>query len=167
MTHKIGVDGGGTKTERFLQNSAGFVPAGLVGVAAGREVPRYDGARGVHQDELRLGATTVDADLMSHDFAGGTSRICSAGEGKPDRFSAYTYASGEVRAVARDIFLDGNTWRHSHSVDKRPVVADLSLGFVLHWPRFQVAYTQDYRTKEFYGQLRRDVFGSVGFSFSR
>ena len=86
--------------------------------------------------------------------------------GEPDRFSMYTYASSEVRAVARDIFLDGNTWRASHSVDKRPLVADLSLGFVLHWPRFQVTYTQNYRTKEFYGQPRRDVFGSVGFSFS-
>ncbi|MDI1337222.1 MAG: lipid A deacylase LpxR family protein [Lacunisphaera sp.] len=89
-----------------------------------------------------------------------------ANDGGPDRFSAYTYASGEVRAIARDIFLDGNTWRDSPSVAKRPVVADLSLGFVLHWPRFQLAYTQNYRTKEFYGQLRRDVFGSVGFSFS-
>ena len=87
-------------------------------------------------------------------------------DGGPDRFSAYVYASGEVRAVARDIFLDGNTWRASPSVDKRPVVADLNLGFVLHWPRFQLAYTQNYRTKEFYGQDRRDVFGSVGFSFS-
>ena len=87
--------------------------------------------------------------------------------GSPERFSAYVYASGEARAVARDIFLDGNTWRASHSVDKRPVVADLNLGFVLHWPRFQLAYTQNYRTKEFYGQDRRDVFGSVGFSFSR
>jgi hypothetical protein len=88
-------------------------------------------------------------------------------EGTPDCFSAYAYASGEVRAVARDIFLDGNTWRASHSVDKRPFVADLSLGFVLHWPSFQLAYTQNYRTKDFYGQVRRDVFGSVGFSFSR
>jgi hypothetical protein len=90
-----------------------------------------------------------------------------ANDGTPSRFSVYTYASGEVRAVARDIFLDGNTWRSSHSVDKRPVVADLNLGFVLHWPRFQIAYTQNYRTKEFYGQPHRDVFGSVGFSFSR
>jgi len=88
-------------------------------------------------------------------------------DGSPDRFSAYIYASGEARAVARDLFLDGNTWRASPSVDKRPVVADLNLGFVLHWPRCQLAYTQNYRTKEFYGQLRRDVFGSVGFSFSR
>lgn len=88
-------------------------------------------------------------------------------EGGPARFSAYVYASGEVRAVARDIFLDGNTWRAGPSVDKRPVVADLSLGFVLAWPRFQLAYTQNYRTKDFYGQAHRDVFGSIGFSFSR
>lgn len=86
--------------------------------------------------------------------------------GGPARFGAYAYASTEVRAIARDLFLDGNTWRASHSVDKRPVVADLNLGVVLHWPRFRLAYTQNYRTKEFYGQLRRDVFGSVGFSFS-
>ena len=90
-----------------------------------------------------------------------------ANDGGPARFSAYTYVSGEVRVVGRDLFLDGNTWRHSHSVDKRPVVADFSLGFVLHWPRFQIAYTQNYRTKDYYGQLRRDVFGSLGFSFSR
>ncbi|AOS43960.1 hypothetical protein Verru16b_01020 [Lacunisphaera limnophila] len=90
-----------------------------------------------------------------------------ANDGSPDRFSAYTYASGEVRAVARDLFLDGNTWRDSPSVRKRPVVADLSLGFVLHWPEFQIAYTQNYRTKDFYGQRRRDVFGSVGLSYSR
>ena len=90
-----------------------------------------------------------------------------ANDGSPGRFSAYTYVSGEVRVVARDIFLDGNTWRDSHSVDKRPVVADFSVGFVLHWPGFQFTYTQNYRTKDFYGQPRRDVFGSVGFSFTR
>lgn len=84
----------------------------------------------------------------------------------PRGFGGYFYASGEGRAIARDIFLDGNTWKESHSVDKRPVVADLNLGFVLHWPRFQIAYTQNYRTKEFYGQSRRDVFGSVGISYS-
>lgn len=81
-------------------------------------------------------------------------------------FTAYLFAHGEVRAVARDIFLDGNTWRDSHSVRKRPVVADFSLGFVVGWPRFQVTYMQDYRAKEFYGQQKRDVFGSVGVSWT-
>lgn len=83
------------------------------------------------------------------------------------RFSAQVYASGELRAIGRDIFLDGNTWRDSPSIDKRPLMADLSFGFVLSWPSFQIAYTQNYRTKEFYGQPRRDVFGSVGITFSR
>jgi lipid A 3-O-deacylase len=83
----------------------------------------------------------------------------------PRRFSAHVFASGETRAVARDIFLDGNTWKYSHRVDKRPVVADLSLGLVLSWPKFQITYTQNYRTKEFYGQPKRDVFGSIGFTF--
>lgn len=81
-------------------------------------------------------------------------------------FTAYLFAHGELRAVARDIFLDGNTWRDSHSVDKRPVVADVSLGFVVGWPAFQLTYTQNYRTKEFYGQARRDVFGSIGLSWA-
>ena len=85
--------------------------------------------------------------------------------GTLQRFSAQVYASGEARAVARDIFLDGNTWQASPSVDKREIVADLNLGFVLSWPKFQIAYTQNYRTKEFYGQAQRDVFGSIGFSF--
>lgn len=88
------------------------------------------------------------------------------------RFSIYFFGNSEVRAVARDIFLDGNSWRASLSVDKRPIVADLNIGLVVRVPLagrrlkgLQVAYTQNYRTKEFYGQLHRDVFGSVGISF--
>ncbi len=76
-------------------------------------------------------------------------------------FGAYAFAMADVRAVARNIFLDGNTWRSSHSVEKRPVVADLAAGFALNWTRFRLIYSQNYRTKEFYGQPRRDVFGSV------
>ena len=95
--------------------------------------------------------------------AGGA--IANAG---PSRgFSAHIFASAEVRAVARNIFLDGNTWRDSHSVDKRPVIGDLSAGLVLAWPAFQFTYTQDMRTREYYGQDKRDVFGSVAVTFFR
>jgi lipid A 3-O-deacylase len=95
--------------------------------------------------------------------AGGA--IANAG---PSRgFSAHLFASAEVRAVARNIFLDGNTWQDSHSVDKRPVIGDLSAGLVLAWPAFQFTYTQDMRTREYYGQDKRDVFGSVAVTFFR
>ena len=81
-------------------------------------------------------------------------------------FFTYVFVSAETRAIARDITLDGNTWRASASVPKRPVVADLNLGFAVGSPKFQLTYTQNYRTREFYGQPQRDVFGSVGLTWS-
>ncbi|HKB55951.1 MAG TPA: lipid A deacylase LpxR family protein [Lacunisphaera sp.] len=106
------------------------------------------------------------------DFGADLIRPAGGGLVSAHRFSAYFFGSGETRAVARDIFLDGNTWRDSLSVAKRPVVADLNLGLVLRMPLtgarlkgLQLTYTQNYRTKEFYGQLQRDVFGSVGITF--
>jgi hypothetical protein len=87
-------------------------------------------------------------------------------------YSLYLFGSTEGRAVARNIFLDGNTWQDSLSVDKRPLVADLNIGLVLRTPfsgthlkGLQIAYIQNYRTKEFYGQVKGDVFGSIGVSF--
>jgi hypothetical protein len=93
--------------------------------------------------------------------AGGA--IANAGPARG--FSAHLFASAEVRAVARNLFLDGNTWRDSHAVDKRPVIGDFSAGLVLAWPSFQFTYTQDMRTREYYGQDKRDVFGSVAVTF--
>src|SRR3546814_17784538 len=45
-----------------------------------------------------------------------------------DDFGWYFFAGAEGRIVARNIFLDGNTFKDSHSVDKRPLVADLQAG---------------------------------------
>ena len=50
---------------------------------------------------------------------------------KPDsKIGWYLFAGIEGRAVARNIFLDGNTFRDSHSVDKRPIVGDFQVGLV-------------------------------------
>ena len=83
----------------------------------------------------------------------------------------YFFASSDVRAVGRNIFLDGNTFGSSPSVDKRPLVADLNVGLALRIPArlgkikaMQLIYAQNYRTKEFYGQAMRDVFGSVSIA---
>ena len=120
------------------------------------------------QTHLAGGATARAGWRLPADF--GPDLIRPGGGNTPNAtdsvpFTAYVFAHGEVRAVARDIFLDGNTWRDSHSVRKRPVAADLSLGIVVGWPAIQITYTQVHRTKEFYGQATRDVFGSVGLSW--
>jgi hypothetical protein len=67
--------------------------------------------------------------------------------------------------VARDIFLDGNTFRDSPGVDKRPFVADLSYGAGIIAGRWQLTFTQVYRTREFEAQLHKyNEFGSLTIS---
>lgn len=71
------------------------------------------------------------------------------------------FAGASGRAVARDIFLDGNTFRDSHSVDKRYLVGDLSAGATLSYEDYRLAYTLNWRSKEFRGQKDDSIFGSL------
>jgi hypothetical protein len=85
---------------------------------------------------------------------------------RPEKgFNWYVFAGLEGRALLHNIFLDGNTFTDSHSVDKKPLVGDLQAGLVVQIDRFRVAYTQIFRTKEFDGQEDGDIFGSVSFSY--
>ena len=84
-----------------------------------------------------------------------------------DNFSWYLFAGAEGRAVARNICLDGNTFRDSPSVDKELLVADLSAGVVMTFGDTRISYVQVLRTKEFEGQEGPSLFGafSVGYRF--
>lgn len=81
-----------------------------------------------------------------------------------DAASWYLFAGAEGRAVARNIFLDGNTWRASLSVEKRHLVADVQAGAVIQIKSFQIAYTYVWRTKEFATQDARHEFGALSLS---
>lgn len=76
----------------------------------------------------------------------------------------YVFAGTEGRAVLHNIFLDGNTWRDSPSVDRKPLVADLVVGAAIAtgWGRFGVSYT--YRTEEFDDQRGPDAFAALNLS---
>jgi hypothetical protein len=76
-------------------------------------------------------------------------------------FGVYFFAGAEGRWVVRNIFLDGNTFRDSHEVDKEPLVADIKggLAVVLKWVELSASYV--YRTKEFETQMTHDSFGSA------
>lgn len=79
-------------------------------------------------------------------------------------FGWYLFAGIDGRAVARNIFLDGNTFRDSRSVDKYPLVGDLQFGLVLDWPGIRLSYTHVLRTREFRTQDGRDDFGAISVS---
>lgn len=81
------------------------------------------------------------------------------------RLGWYLFAGVEGQAVARNIFLDGNTFKDSHSVDKKEFVGGLQTGVAFIYKNMRVAYTHVLRTKEFEGQKNADEFGALTFSY--
>ncbi|MDX1580397.1 MAG: lipid A deacylase LpxR family protein [Alphaproteobacteria bacterium] len=83
------------------------------------------------------------------------------------RFAWSLFAGFEGRVVARNIFLDGNTFRNSASVPKKELVLDASAGVSLTYGRLQISYTLNWRSKEFDGQNGSSLFGgiSAGYRF--
>jgi hypothetical protein len=79
-------------------------------------------------------------------------------------FGAYLFAGVDGRAVARNIFLDGNTWRGSRSVDKKILVGDVQLGAALVFNGIRLTYTNVIRSKEFKTQAKYDSYGAVNIS---
>ena len=74
------------------------------------------------------------------------------------------YAGGQVRAVAHNIFLDGNTFRDSLSVGKKPIVGEIEVGFALRARRVSLGYNHVLRTKEYDGEPDAQDFGAVTLS---
>lgn len=91
--------------------------------------------------------------------------LLGSGEFAPaSGFKWYLFAGVEGRAVARNIFLDGNSFRDSRSVDKKPLVGDLQYGLVLDWPGIRFSFTHVLRTREYETQGGSDRFGAVSVS---
>ena len=68
--------------------------------------------------------------------------------------------------MLRNIFLDGNTFRDSHRVDKKPVVGDFMAGVNLSTANAQLSFAYVFRSKEYETQTKAQEFGSINFSFS-
>lgn len=77
----------------------------------------------------------------------------------------YLFAGVDARAMAWNVFLDGNTWRDSPSVDRYVFVADAQIGAVLSLGRARLAYTHVFRTPEFKNQVGQEDFGALSLSW--
>lgn len=82
------------------------------------------------------------------------------------KFGIHFFGFFDGRAVARDIFLDGNTVADSHSVNKRPFVADFAAGVALTYDRLKLSFAKVIRTREFDGQPDNHRFGSITLSYT-
>lgn len=82
-----------------------------------------------------------------------------------DNFGWYLFVGASGRAIAHNIFIDGNSDGDSLGVDRKPLVGDLQGGLVTTIGGVRLAYTYVLRTREFDGQNKPDRFGSIGLSF--
>jgi lipid A 3-O-deacylase len=105
----------------------------------------------------------------------GTSPIRPAGDNSAPRakqsaaqfireIGAHVFVSADARAVARNIFLDGNTIRDSHSVERKPFVADVAMGAAFNVKKYKIAFVRVFRTREFDGQKTTPRYGSITIS---
>jgi len=82
------------------------------------------------------------------------------------RPSLHFFGKVDGRLVLRDIFLDGNTFKASHSVDKENYVADLKAGIAWYFKRYKCSFSYTLRTREFKGQRVPHIFGSLSLAFN-
>ena len=80
-------------------------------------------------------------------------------------FSAYVFAGADGRAIARNLFLDGNTWESSRSVIKKNLVYDYDLGAAITFRAMRLSYTYVIRSREYSTQPKMSKFGAVALTF--
>ncbi len=77
----------------------------------------------------------------------------------------HLFAGAEGAWVARNLFLDGNTFEDSRSIDKENWVATAKTGFGLRFEYVEVNFTMVWRTKEFVAQPESVRYGSITVTF--
>lgn len=135
-------------------------------------ITHYGYSLGNVKTYLNAGAEMRIGTFLPNDF--GTSPIRPAGDSNaPLPLNAsrrmanggvHAFLSMDARAVAHDIFLDGNTFSNSHSVDKRYFVGDVAAGIAWQWVGGKITYAQYLRSKEFRGQKEAQNYGSITLS---
>ncbi|RII26689.1 MAG: hypothetical protein CXR31_09770 [Geobacter sp.] len=86
-------------------------------------------------------------------------------QGTHHAWGYYVYVGGVANLVARNLTLDGNTFTHSRSVDKRLFLPMAEYGASVWASRFQATFSYVMWGREFYGQPKREDYGSILFSY--
>lgn len=129
-------------------------------------LPTASFAAGTVATYAQLGMRVRFGQGLQGDF--GPARIRPAVADSPmpvgEGFGYYVFGGVSGRAVARDITLDGNTYRDSRSVDRKVLVGDLEVGAAVFWRNVRFSFTHVWRSPEFDGQRRAHRFGSFGLT---
>lgn len=148
--------------ERTWRTPSLALPLGLEADA----LPAVGLAAGTVRVHAMAGVRARIGQGLENDF--GPARLAPATGNAPmpigDGLGWYLFVGAGGRAIARDIFLDGNTFRDSRSVDREPVVGDFEAGGAVFWRNVRLSYSYVYRTKEFKDQPQAQSFGAIALT---
>lgn len=147
---------------RALRIFTDYVPGGLEADLT----PSAGVTLGTLRTEARAGLTArigyhIDSDYGPPRVRPSLSGVEHFGGG----FSWSVFVGLQARAVGRNVFLDGNTFQDSASVERRPLVGDLQAGFTVSAGDWRLAYTYVTRTEEFETQPTQQDFGALALSW--
>jgi len=147
---------------RALRVFADVIPGGLEADLT----PSLGASLGTLRTEARVGLAARIGQRIDSDY--GPPRVRPSLSGvehfEGGHFSWSIFAGVQARAVARNLFLDGNTFEDSASVERNPYVGDVQAGLSLSAGDWRLAYTYVWRTEEFESQPTRQDFGALALS---
>lgn len=109
---------------------------------------------------LRLGAGLGDV------APGALDPVQPGLSGRPasDRLLIHLVASAGGRVVARNLFIDGNSFTAGRNTQREPLVGEARIGIVGRWRWLQLSYLHNWRSIEFARQRGPHRFGSLVMS---
>lgn len=129
-------------------------------------LPGYSASLGNVDTHAAAGAQARFGFNLPRDFGVNTISTTAmevTGRGVSRHPSILIFGAAEGRGVARNIFLDGNTFRDGPSVEKRHAVAEARAGLAIQYKALRLTYAWITRSPEFHGQAGWTRYGSLSF----
>ena len=81
------------------------------------------------------------------------------------RFGLHLFVGADGYYCLRDLTLDGNTYQHSPSVEKEPLVGSFMAGLGVTFMRCKISFAHVSRSREFKAQKDPEQFGSITLNY--
>eukprot|EP01037_Dinobryon_pediforme_P005923 gene5923-5992_t len=164
----------GWKTQLYDEPVFGFystrtwrLPIGAVGGLQTDALPAVYANLGTIKIDAEAGVNFRIGQGLENDFGAPRIRTVSGGDAfqRGAGFGWYVFAGVGGKAVARDVTLDGNTWRDSRSVKLKPFVGQADAGLAVLAYGARLSYTHVIETQDFKKQKGGlHQFGSLALS---
>jgi hypothetical protein len=135
-------------------------------------IPHLGGSVGTALIYINTGAEARIGWNLQNDFgtcpirAGCETNTADIAEINDGHLGVHFFIAVDGRLVVRDIYLDGNTFRDSQRVEKKPFVANIMAGFAMDYGRVKASYSYVLRTRQFTTQQHEQIFGAINISWT-